>query len=171
MERLHWGYRPTWAEEKGMAMAINARIEKAATGRYFRHLWKSGRIIVPADGWYEWAGEPGSKQPWYIYSKNGRPLFLAAITNDKPGRENPEGTGFVIVTAAADTGLLDIHDRRPVVLSAQDAELWMDPHLPVEQAEQVARTGARPPEDFEWHAVSTKVNHSGNNSAALIEPA
>src|SRR3954463_15159680 len=61
MTRLHWGYRPKWAADKGLPVSINARIEKAATGAYFRGLWKSGRIIVPADGWYEWTGEAGKK--------------------------------------------------------------------------------------------------------------
>jgi putative SOS response-associated peptidase YedK len=46
-------------------MAISARIERAATGRYFRHMWREGRVIVPADGWYEWTGEEGRKQPWH----------------------------------------------------------------------------------------------------------
>jgi hypothetical protein len=63
-DTLHWGYRPQWAAEKGIPMAINARIEKASTGKYFRHMWRKGRVIVPADGWYEWTGGKGHKQPW-----------------------------------------------------------------------------------------------------------
>lgn len=30
-----------------------------------------------------------------------------------------EGDGFVIIKAAADQGLLDIHDRKPPVLTAE----------------------------------------------------
>src|SRR6478672_1939826 len=113
IEPVKWGYRPSWAAEKGMPMAINARIEKAATGAFFRGLWKSGRAIVPADGWYEWTGEKGHKQPWHIRLKTGRPMFLAAITSQRPGKEVTDNTGFVIVTAAAEGGLIDVHDRRP----------------------------------------------------------
>jgi len=170
MDTVRWGYRPNWAAEKGIPLAINARIEKAATGRYFRHMWLHGRVLVPADGWYEWTGKAGHKQPWYIRRKSDEPMFLAAITNVRPDRENPEGSGFVIVTAAADAGMVDIHDRRPVVLGSEDARLWMDPHLPAEQAEHLARSMAVPAEDFTWYAVSKDVNRVGNSGPQLIEP-
>ena len=170
IDTVRWGYRPNWAAEKGIPLAINARIEKAATGRYFRHMWLHGRVLVPADGWYEWTGKAGHKQPWYIHRKTDEPLFLAAITNVRPDRENPEGSGFVIVTAAADAGMVDIHDRRPVVLDAKDASLWLDPELPAEQAEQLARSMAVPADAFTWHAVSKEVNKVGNSSPHLITP-
>ncbi|MDB5795170.1 MAG: hypothetical protein JWR25_1549 [Noviherbaspirillum sp.] len=170
MEPVSWGYRPSWAAEKKIPMAINARVEKAATGAFFRPLWKSGRAIVPADGWYEWTGEKGHKQPWYIRLATDRPMFLAAIAGFRPDKEPGDSNGFVIVTAAADGGLVDVHDRRPVVFSAEDAALWMDNSLPPDQAEQLARSMALPPEAFEWYRVSTDVNRVGNNDAHLIEP-
>lgn len=170
VDAVRWGYRPNWAAEKGIPMAINARIEKAATGKYFRHMWLHGRVLVPADGWYEWTGKAGHKQPWYIHRKTNEPLFLAAITNVRPDRENPEGSGFVIVTAAADAGMVDVHDRRPVVLAPDDARLWMDPDLPAEQAEQLARSMAVPADEFEWYPVSREVNRVGNSDPHLIEP-
>lgn len=170
MDPVRWGYRPSWAAEKKIPMAINARIEKAATGPYFRPLWKKGRAIVPADGWYEWTGEKGRKQPWYIRRKDDRPMFLAAITGYRPDKEPGENTGFVIVTAAADGGLIDVHDRRPVVFAPEDAALWMDNSLPSEQAEHLARAMALPPDTFDWYRVSTEVNRVGNNRPHLIEP-
>lgn len=171
IDMVNWGYRPSWAAEKGIALAINARLEKAATGPYFRSLFKSGRAIVPADGWYEWTGTAGKKQPWYIRLKTDRPMFLAAITNYRPDKEMHEGSGFVIVTAAADGGLVDVHDRRPVVFAADDAALWMDNALPAEQAEQLARSVSLGPDEFMWYPVSKDVNKVGTNNAHLTEPA
>ena len=170
IDMVNWGYRPAWAADKGMPIAINARIEKAATGPYFRSLFKAGRAIVPADGWYEWTGPAGKKQPWYIRQKNDRPMFMTAITNYRPDKTLSEGGGFVIVTAAAEGGLVDVHDRRPVVLAAADAALWMDNGLPSEQAEQLARSLALPPDAFEWYEVSKDVNKVGTNDAHLIAP-
>lgn len=170
IDMVNWGYRPAWAAEKGMPMAVNARIEKAATGAFFRPWWKSGRAIVPADGWYEWMGEPRHKQPWYIRLKTDRPMFMAAITNYRPDKEPTEGTGFSIVTAAAEGGLVDVHDRRPVVFSAEDAALWMDHSLSPEQAEHLARSMALPAEAFEWYPVSKDVNKAGNHGEYLIHP-
>lgn len=49
---VHWGYKPEWWNKAAM---INARSETAATGRMFKALWNTGRAIVPATGWFEWA--------------------------------------------------------------------------------------------------------------------
>lgn len=43
---------------------------------------------------------------------------MAAI-GSIPFERGDEAEGFLIVTAAADQGLVDIHDRRPLVLSPE----------------------------------------------------
>jgi len=68
MARLPWGYQPFWAVGK-RPPAINARVETAATSRFFRDIWATGRTLVAADGWYEWVKDPSDpkkKQPYYI---------------------------------------------------------------------------------------------------------
>jgi putative SOS response-associated peptidase YedK len=126
--------------------------------------------VVPADGWYEWTGKPRRKQPWYIRLKTDRPMFLAAITNYRPDKTLTEGTGFVIVTAAAEGGMVDMHDRRPVVFTPEDAALWMDNSLPPDQAEHFARSLSLPAEAFDRYQVSKDVNKIGYNDRHLIEP-
>ena len=49
---------------------------------------------------------------------------MAAI-GSTPFERGDEAEGFLIVTAAADQGLVDIHDRRPLVLSPEAAQEWM----------------------------------------------
>jgi putative SOS response-associated peptidase YedK len=66
--------------------------------------------------------------------------------------------------------MLDIHDRKPVVLGASDAELWLDPDLPPEQALQLARAAALPAEAFEWHKVSPEMNRAGNDGPQVALP-
>jgi putative SOS response-associated peptidase YedK len=73
------------------------------------------------------------------------------------------------VTAAAEAGLVDVHDRRPVVLAPEDARLWMDHDFSAEPAEQLARAASLPPEAFEWYKVSTDINNARNNDEHLIE--
>lgn len=170
VDRMHWGYRPQWAVSKKIPPAINARIEKAASGRFFAPLWQTGRVIVPADGWYEWTGKPGAKQAWYIRLENDRPMFLAALAGFRPDRNPDRGDGFAIVTESADAGMVDVHDRRPVVFSAEDALLWLDADLNAGQAEQLARSQSRPTQDFVWYPVSARVNRAGNEGPDLIEP-
>jgi putative SOS response-associated peptidase YedK len=96
--------------------------------------------------------------------------LLAAITNYRPDKEPAEGMGFVIVTAAAEAGLVDVHDRRPVVLAPEDARLWMDHDFSAEHAEQLARAASLPPDGFEWYKASPDVNNAKNNDEHLIEP-
>jgi len=62
-EREWWNRTPEEAAANRKPR-INARIEKALTGRYFRHMFREGRVIIPAGGWYEWLPENGRKQPW-----------------------------------------------------------------------------------------------------------
>jgi len=119
----------------------------------FRPLWEHGRAIVFVDGWFEW------KQPFFIYRKDGNPLMLAAI--GKPPFENVnDQEGFLIVTAAASEGLLDIHDRRPLVYLADAARKWLSENLNCKEAEDIAREGSISAEDFIWHPVSRAVVNS-----------
>ena len=49
-----WGYRtPKEAAEK-KKLWICARVERSLTGRYSRHIFSDGRVIIPSGGWYEW---------------------------------------------------------------------------------------------------------------------
>jgi putative SOS response-associated peptidase YedK len=167
---LYWGYKPPWNAENKCRVQLSTPVETVAHSLVFRDMLKSGRIIVPADGWYEWSGERGHKQPWYFRRKTGDSLFLAALTYTEPAQKALPELGFVILTAAAKGGMADIHKRRPVVLSPEDSLSWMSPDLSVDQAEQIARQMALGPEMFEWYRVSTDVNESGRNDPTMIAP-
>ena len=68
---------------------------------------------------------------------------MAGLTNWKPQeptqRAQTVETGFVIVTEDSGAGMVDVHDRRPVVLEPKDAWRWMDPDTPVEEAAHIAQ--------------------------------
>lgn len=164
-EDLFWGYRAAWAAER-LPVAINARLEKISN-RYWCPLLRSGRAIVPASGWYEWTGEKGSRQPWHIHRASGEPLFIAALANFGPFKEYRCESGFVLVTADSVGGMLDVHDRRPIVFGADDAALWMDPSLGHAQAELLARSVALGPEEFAWHPVTKEVGKPTSEGAHL----
>ena len=164
IDDCHWGYRSSWAEASGkIPVAINTRLEKI-TNRYWKPLLQKGRAIVPADGWYEWTGEKGKKQPWHVHRKDGGSLYLAALANFGSSSDMKAANGFTIVTADAQGGMVDVHDRRPVVLRPEDAALWLDPDLPTEQAEQVLRSLALGPDQFEWHMVDKSLGNVSQGS-------
>ena len=116
IDSVHWGWAPFWAKGK-RPDPINARVETVTTGKFFKQLWPNGRALVMAVGWYEWVKDPDDpkkKQPYFIRLKTQTPIFFAALAEVHTGLEPHEGDGFVIITAASDQGMVDIHDRRPV---------------------------------------------------------
>lgn len=169
IDDLHWGFRPIWASAQKAKIYQNARLDKL-TGKYWGSLLKRGRCIVPADGWYEWTAAHGKKWPWHIHLKTHEPVFMAGIANFGPFVEHKAESGFAIVTADALGGMIDVHDRRPVVLTAADAATWLSPDLPPEEAQHLLNVAGRPPEDFEWYRVSPEVNNSRNEAPDLAEP-
>ena len=71
----------------------------------------------------------------------------------------------VIVSAGS---MVDIHDRRPVVLTAELAREWLDPATPKERAEQMVLNQGEPAEAFEWFQVDTAVGNVRNKGRELI---
>lgn len=65
---------------------------------------------------------------------------MAAI-GARPFGLRDDGEGFVIVTAAADKGLIDIHDRRPLVLTPDAAREWLRESLSGDEAGRTAKQG------------------------------
>lgn len=169
-EELHldpvcWGYGPEWWDKQPL---INARGETAATGRMFKPLWNHGRAIVPADGWYEWKKDGSKKQPYFIYHKKKIPLFFAAIGKAPYGKDHDK-EGFVIVTSSSNKGMVDIHDRRPLVLTADAVREWLSEETTPERAQEIANDAAVPEKDFTWHPVSKKVGNIHNQGEELVE--
>ena len=173
LEGVRWGYAPFWAQGK-RPPAINARVETAATSKFFRDIWRSGRAIVPADGWYEWKKDeanPKIKQPYYIRLRTGEPMYLAALGQfPRAGQIDPrEADGFVIITASSGAGMLDIHDRRPLVFSPECAAHWLDQELSPTEAEDLATEHGLCVDDFDWYPVGRAVGNVRNDGPQLIE--
>lgn len=135
LELLPWGWRP----HNSKYLMSNARLDKILANAWpWKLLTTHGRILVPADGWYEWKAlidEPKPpKQPYFIHAADGAPLYFAALSNWRRGAEKDEAHGFAIVTNDAAGGMVDVHDRRPVALPPDLAQQWLDPEFPTAEA-------------------------------------
>ena len=171
IDAIHWGWAPFWAKGK-RPDPINARVETVTTGKFFKQLWPNSRALVMADGWYEWVKDPNNpkkKQPYFIRLKSQAPMFFAALAQVHVGLEPHEGDGFVIITAASDQGMVDIHDRRPVVFTPNSVQAWLDSGIGEEQAGKLAMECSQPAEDFEWYPVDVAVGNVKNQGPGLIE--
>lgn len=94
--------------------------------------WPNGRALVPSEGWYEWVKDPDDpkrKQSYFIRLKSQKPMFFGALAKVHPGLDPHDGDGFVIITAASDQGMVDVHDRKPLVLTPEHARKWIEPGL------------------------------------------
>jgi putative SOS response-associated peptidase YedK len=92
---------------------------------------------------------------------------MAAI-GSIPFEHGDEAEGFLIVTSAADKGLVDIHDRHPLVLSPEAAREWMRQDVGGKGAEEIAADGSVLADKFIWHAVSRAVGNVRNQGAYLV---
>lgn len=95
---------------------------------------------------------------------------MAGLNGSVPFERGDEAEGFLIVTAAADQGLIDIHDRRPLVLMPEAAREWMRQDITGAQAVEIAGDGAVSADIFIWHAVTRDVGNVRNQGPELINP-
>ncbi|MFO8233153.1 MAG: SOS response-associated peptidase [Longimonas sp.] len=120
LEKLHWGLVPHWAEDisTGYKM-INARMETVSSKPGFRDAFRKRRCLIPADGFYEWKGPKGDKQPFFITLPDEKPFAFAGLweTWRDKDREDELYRSCSIITRDASECLKDIHDRMPAVLS------------------------------------------------------
>ena len=164
-----WGWSPSWAKAP-VRSDINATREKAAHSAYFRQVWPN-RALLCADGWYEWCPVEGqkTKQAYYIRRRDSEPLFIPAIGQfSAAGSEPRADDGFRIITADSQGGMLDIHDRRPVVYGAADARSWIS-GIPLTEADHMLQTRALPVEAFIWYPVGRDVGNPRNEGCHLIK--
>ncbi|SNY59846.1 SOS response-associated peptidase family protein [Enterobacter sp. CC120223-11] len=168
-EQLHldpvlWSYAPDWWDKPPL---INARVETAATSRMFKPLRQHGWAICFADGWFEWKKEVDKKQPYFIHRADGQPILMAAI-GSTPFERGDAAEGFLIVTTAADKGLVDIHDRRPLVLSPEATREWMSQELSVKELESVILNRMVQEDAFTWRPVARDIGNVKSNTPYLL---
>jgi putative SOS response-associated peptidase YedK len=164
-----WGLVPSWRKKplNELPSTFNARAETVAEKPMFRSAFKARRCIVPASGFYEWTGKPGSKTPHYFTAHDSRPLAFAGLWEHWRDPEKEEKIASVtIIVGPANDWMRPFHDRMPVILDWTDAVAWMSG----ECARELLRL---PPENSlrEW-TVTARVNRSGvgEDDPTLIEP-
>ena len=173
LDTFHWGLVPFWAKDASIgARMINARAETVDAKPSFRNAFKKRRCLIVADGFYEWKGEKGRKQPWYIYPPGGGPVAFAGIWETWRGKEGKLESPLhscAIITTTASPAIADIHHRMPVILQPEAYESWLQVDVfSRSRFEQILQD--RLLREFNSHPVSTRVNDARYNAADSIEP-
>jgi putative SOS response-associated peptidase YedK len=170
LEKLHWGLVPHWAKDisTGYRM-INARSESIATKPSFRDAFKKRRCLILADGFYEWKGQKGNKQPVFITLPDEKPFAFAGLWeswHDKDHQNDPYRS-CTIITREASPCLKDIHDRMPAIWHPDIYDAWLDQRNQDKKGLQeilAKRTIA----DFKFRPVSRQVNSVKINDPSNI---
>jgi putative SOS response-associated peptidase YedK len=168
LDALQWGLVPFWAKDAAIGRRlINARLDGVAAKPAFREAWQRRRCLIPASGFYEWS-EPrqGRKRPYFIRSGAEPLLALAGLWERWRAPSGEKLETCVIVTTDANTELVRIHDRMPLLIPRGAQALWLDPQSSVED---VLKLAAQPPA-LEIHPVGFGVNDPRNDDETLIAP-
>ena len=194
LSRMEWGFVPPWADERNGH--INARGESlrerptfaaAFEGNNYQassgEVLKTGRCLVPADGFYEWVQREGKKQPYRVQRTDGEPFAMAGLwTQWRPkttqmgldafggdttatARETTDSiTTFAIVTTEPNDVVQPLHHRMAVILPEGEERRWLT-ESPTAVEPLLAPYGG----ELESYPVSTAVNNPKNDSPAVIK--
>jgi putative SOS response-associated peptidase YedK len=167
---VRWGLIPSWVKDpRQFKMLINARSETVAEKASFRAAIRHRRCLVPADGFYEWTGAPGSKRPHLIRPRGGGPMALAGLWENWLGADGSEIETMAILTVPANKIMSTLHDRMPAILAPEHFDVWLDCRPGT--AEPVRGLLAPAPDTLlEIIEVSRKLNNPRNEGPEVQEP-
>jgi putative SOS response-associated peptidase YedK len=169
---FRWGLVPAWAKDPKIGYrTINARAETVFSSPVFRTSIRKKRCLIPVDAFYEWRRLEGHpKQPYAIVRRDGAPLALAGLWSSWKDPLSGEWLrSCSIVTTTPNALMARIHDRMPLILPAAAWERWLDPTLD-DVGELRGLLVPSPAAELEAYPVSSLVNSTRNEGAALIEP-
>jgi putative SOS response-associated peptidase YedK len=174
LRTYRWGLIPSWAKDPSAGSRLfNARSESVTTKASFRTAFKSHRIIIPADGFYEWRTiRKGTKQPHFFTRADGAPMAMAGLSEWWRDRRTPDAPAVyscTIITSTAGPDMDGIHDRMPVILDPSTFAIWLDPEND-DTAELRALLHGTAPGTVQHRAVGQRVGNVRNNDPSLVEP-
>ncbi|UCE55826.1 MAG: SOS response-associated peptidase, partial [Desulfobacterales bacterium] len=147
------------------------RAETVAEKPSFRNAFKKRRCLIIADGFYEWKGEKGRKQPMFITLPDRKPFAFAGLWEVWNKKDEPDSIykSCTIVTTEASKSIRDIHHRMPVILKPDVYEPWLNPeNQEIVGLKNILAHGIQT--ELVSHPVSKQVNSVKNNDPSCIDP-
>jgi putative SOS response-associated peptidase YedK len=169
--KFHWGLVPFWAKGPSIGnRMINARAETVAEKPAFKNAFKKRRCLIIADGFYEWKGPRGQKQPMLITLPDKKPFAFAGLW-EAWRREDTDSLyrSCTIITTEASESIREIHHRMPVILKPEAYPEWLNPNnqdisylKKIMENNRLTRLISYP--------VSKEVNSARHNDPSCINP-
>ncbi len=170
-----WGLVPSWADNPSIGSRLfNARAETVATKPSFRSAFAHRRLAVLADGFYEWHGEHGRRQPYYFTRADRSPLAFAGLWEEwrgpAPGVAARPLRSCTIITSAAGADMAGLHDRMPVGLDPAAIDVWLEADGKADRDLLESMLVPGVPGTLVHHPVSAAVGNVRNDDPELVEP-
>ncbi len=129
-----WGLINHWAKDASQGFRqINARAETLTQRPAFREAFQKRRCLVLADGFYEWRGPKGSREPLRFHAADDAPLLFAGLYDSWCHPETGEWRKtFTIITTTPNRIVSGVHDRMPAIVPFADVDAWLlgdDPEI------------------------------------------
>lgn len=159
----HWGINAPWSSSGNL---INARAEKLESSKFWASLLATGRVLIPADGFYEWKAIGGRKVPYWFSRTHGSPFAFAGLvstwTDPQVGEQR---RGCVVLTMQPNDLIADLHDRMPAILTPAGEQSWLE----AGSAEALSALKPLPSKLMTARPVSTIVNSADVDAPEYIE--
>lgn len=172
LDLLHWGLVPFWAKDISIGnKMINARVETVATKPSFRSAFQKRRCLILSDGFYEWTGPKGKKQPVFLTLPDDKPFAFAGLweTWSGKGQADQDYRSCTIITMPASDSVRPVHHRMPAIIRSAKYESWLDPdNQDIGVLEDILYNGTVT--ELIKRPVSKQVNNVSNNEASNINP-
>ncbi len=149
---------------------INARAETIAEKPSFKNAFKKRRCLIIADGFYEWKGTKGQKQPMLITLPDKKPFAFAGLWEIwHKNKQAPAYRSCTIITTEASASIREIHHRMPVILKPEVYKDWLNPQYQnTENLKHILAVERLT--ELTSYPVSKQVNSARNNDLSLLDP-
>lgn len=166
-DELQWGLIPHWVDDPDdYSQPINARAETAAEKPFFQDAFENRRCLILADGFYEWNGDRGSKEPYRIERVDNEPFAFAGLW--ETWRSNGDLIrSCTILTTASNETIAPIHDRMPVMLEPGEEVQWLEAD---DEMQLATLLDSYPADKITAFQISKAINNPDNDRPDVIEP-
>ncbi len=167
---LKWGFVPRWAKSPTDGpRPINAKAEGVATNPAFRDSFRDRRCLIPATGFYEWAGPKGAKVPHHFTLAGGGVFAFAGVWDVWKGPGGDALHTCAVITVPANDAVRPCHDRMPAILLPEQFAAWLDPAAAARDA--LALLAPLAAERVCVSRVGPAVNKVANDGPECLSPA
>ena len=169
---MQWGLVPKDAKSNNSVFrykTFNAASEKVFIKPSWNTAIRHQRCIIPANGFYMWRSQPGSKDAYYFSDEAKELLAFGGIYSTWIDPAGKQQQTYAMLTIEANETMPLPFRRMPVILHRADETNWLD--ASVDDFSSLVRA-MRPYEGsaLSYSLVSSEVASTKVDNARLIQP-